>query len=222
MGIHRALPDAEIIGVDIVNQPRYPFQFRLANAMNYPLEGFDFIWASPPCQAYTMMRYMGKSTGEGAPDLVGPIRERLSSNNTPWVIENVVGSPLKFAALLCGSAFGLGVQRHRVFESTFLVLAPSCRHGNFSPTPVWGDGRPSRQEARKKVRPIAVYGDHPRQSGDKTYRCNRARTLREGQHAMGIDWMEWRELTQAVPPAYSEFILRQWNASAGTAEVKYE
>lgn len=209
MGLHRAWPDAEIVGVDVKPQPRYPFTFVQADAMTYPLEGFDFIWASPPCQAYTMMRHMGKNAGKGAPDLVAPVRERLLESGVPWVMENVIGSPLRFPLKLCGSSFGLGVRRHRVFESSFLVLGTPCMHDR-DPIPVWGDGRPSRQEARKAKRPIAVYGDHPQQPGDKTYRCNRARTLKEGQEAMGIDWMEWKELTQAIPPAYSEHIARQW------------
>ena len=35
-----------------------------------------------------------------------------------------------------------------------------------------------------------------------------AKTLEQAQEAMGIDWMNWRELTQAIPPAYTEFIGR--------------
>jgi len=208
-----------VTGVDIKPQPRYcgdafvqadALEFLLAyiNGETLPGKSYDAIWASPPCQAYTLMRHLGKRAGENAPDLVGPVRELLERARLPWVIENVVGSPLRYSIRLCGSSFGLGVQRHRMFESSFAILALSCQHNNFAPVPVWGDGRPSRQEARKKIRPIAVYGDHPQQPGDKTYRCNRARTLKQGQQAMGIDWMEWKELTQAIPPAYGEYIGR--------------
>jgi DNA (cytosine-5)-methyltransferase 1 len=211
MGLHRAWPDAEIVGVDITPQPNYPFKFVRDDAMNWIdgwHQGFDFVWASPPCQAYTMMRHMGKNAGKNAPDLVPLVREKLLRCDLPWVIENVIGAPLGFSIRLCGSSFGLGVRRHRVFEASFLFFGLPCSH-DAEPVPVWGDGRPSRQETRKARRPIAVYGDHPQQPGDKTYRCNRARTLKEGQEAMGIDWMEWKELTQAVPPAYSEYIAKQ-------------
>lgn len=90
----------------------------------------------------------------------------------------------------------------------FIWVSPPCQAYTGMPVPVWGDGRPTRQEVRARLRPIAVYGDHPQRPGDKTKRVNRARTLAEGQEAMGIDWMDWRTLTQAIPPAYSEFIGR--------------
>jgi DNA (cytosine-5)-methyltransferase 1 len=192
MGLHRAWPDATIVGVDIKPQPRYPFAFVQADACKPPfdLRRFDFIWASPPCQAYTLMQgLMTRVPKKDHPKLIEPIRTLLEAAGVSYVIENVIGAPLRNAFKLCGSSFGLKVRRHRIFESSFLVLAPHCRH-------------------HEQDNPIAVYGDHPQQPGDKTYRVNRARTLSEGQEAMGIDWMPWRELTQAIPPAYSEFIAR--------------
>jgi DNA (cytosine-5)-methyltransferase 1 len=191
MGLHRAWPNADILGVDIVPQPRYPFRFVQADAMTFPIEGYDFIWASPPCQAYTgMQRINTRAPKRDHPRLIEPLRKRLKATGTPHVIENVPGAPLQNPLILCGSMFGLGVRRHRLFENSFWSLQPKCQHG--------------------KLRPIAVYGDHPQQPGDKTHRVNRARTLAEGQEAMQIDWMPWRELTQAIPPAYSEFIARQF------------
>ena len=216
MGYSRA-GFTEIVGVDIKPQPRYPFTFVQADAMTYPLDGFDAIHASPPCQAYTLMRHMGKRAGEAAPDLVGATRARLEASGVPWVIENVVGSPLRNPIMLCGSSFGLGVRRHRLFESLILLFRQPCSHDPESwPVAVWGDGRPSRQEARREHRgPIAVYGDHPEDSAihrsgqGKVGGTRRAATLKVAQDAMGIDWMTWREITQAIPPAYTEWIGKQ-------------
>lgn len=216
MGYHRA--GFEVVGVDAKPQPDYPFEFHQADAMTYPLDGFDAIHASPPCQAYTSMRHMGKTAGDGAPDLVDATRARMEGSGLPWIMENVVGSPLRNPLMLCGSMFGLGVdrngewqelRRHRLFESSHLLFGLPCDHSGGSTIPVWGDGRPSRREARK-ARAIAIYGDHPQRTlKDVTYRVNRAHSLAEGQTAMGIDWMPWKTLTQAIPPAYTEWIGRQ-------------
>jgi DNA (cytosine-5)-methyltransferase 1 len=192
MGYHRA--GFEVVGVDIKPQPEYPFDFIQADALVYLADvietgfaKFDVIHASPPCQAYTSIRHLGKRAGEGAPDLVDATREVLEASGRPWIMENVKGSPLRNPLTLCGSSFGLHVRRHRLFESSELLFGLPCRH-------------------KEMPRPIAVYGDHPQQPGDKTYRVNRARTLVEGQEAMGIDWMPWKPLTQAIPPAYTEWI----------------
>src|SRR5258708_28352590 len=115
MGLPRAWPDAEILGVDIVPQPRYPFKFVQADAMTFPLEGYDFIWASPPCQAFSKTR---RITGKEYPDLIDPIRQRFPTR-IPYVIENVTGAPLFAPVMLCGTMFGLKVIRHRNFETNF-------------------------------------------------------------------------------------------------------
>lgn len=213
MGLHRA--GFDVVGVDLSPQPQYPFAFVQADALAPPvrLADFDFIWASPPCQAYTMMQALNtRGPKREHPKLVEPVREMLRASGVPYCIENVPGAPMKGAFTLCGSMFGLGVRRHRLFEASFFVFTPPCQHGEGYPVPVWGDGRPSRQEVRKARRALAVYGDHPQRPGDKTQRVNRARTLREGQIAMGIDWMDWRPLTQAIPPAYSEYIAKAFLA----------
>ena len=223
MGYHRA--GFDVVGVDINPQPHFPFEFHQADALTFPLDGFDAIHASPPCQAYTLMRHMGKRAGEGAPDLVGAMRLRLEGSGLPWVIENVVGSPLRNPLILCGSAFGLGVRRHRLFESSHLIFRTPCDHrpGTW-PVAVWGDGRPSRQEARREHRgPIAVSGDHPedaaihRADNDGPGLTRRAATLGVASRAMEIDWMDWHEITQAIPPAYTEWIGAQLLRALGVA-----
>ena len=127
MGLHRA--GYEVVGVDIKPQPRYPFEFHQADAMEYPLEGFDLIWASPPCQAFTTARVIH---GREHPDLLTGTRERLMTQSAPWVIENVPGAPMRPDYVLCGSQFGeRRLKRHRWFEVSWQSahLLPPCAHG---------------------------------------------------------------------------------------------
>ena len=198
-GVAKGLQAAgfDVTGIDLHPQPHYcGDDFKQMDALDVGVfhhtwaSEFDFIWASPPCQAYCgMQRINTRAQKRDHPRLIEPVRDMLKSFGRPYAIENVTEAPLLDPVQLCGSMFGLGVRRHRLFECSFFLLQPQCRH-------------------KLSARPIAVYGDHPQQPGDKTYRVNRARNLAEGQQAMGIDWMPWRPLTQAIPPAYSEFVGR--------------
>src|SRR5215467_701837 len=114
MGYHRA--GFDVVGVDIKPQPRYPFTFIQADAMTFPLEGFDAIHASPPCQAYIRSGMYDKSRH---PDLLPPVRCQLERSDVPWVIENVPGAPMRVDLKLCGCMFGLGVARQRWFETSW-------------------------------------------------------------------------------------------------------
>ena len=124
----------DVVGVDIVKQPRYPFEHHVADAMTFPLDGFDAIHASPPCQTYAnVTAWRGRQ--EEHPDLLGPTRDRLLASGRPWVIENVPEAPLRHDLLLCGSQFGLNVRRHRAFETSwraFSLLSP-CGHRGLLP-----------------------------------------------------------------------------------------
>jgi DNA (cytosine-5)-methyltransferase 1 len=129
MGYHLAFPDAEIVGVDVADQPRYPFTFVQGDAMTCPLEGFDFIHASPPCQAYApVTRWRGSS--DNHPDLLWPTLDRLTATHVPWVVENVPFAPMEPDVVLCGSMFGLRIRRHRWFRMSHgrPVLVEPCRH----------------------------------------------------------------------------------------------
>ena len=124
----------EIVGVDINPQPHYPFEFVQGDALEYLREHgheFDFIHASPPCQHYSSIQHITKNRHKH-PDLVGPTREALASTGKPFVIENVEGAPLRVDLRLCGSAFGLGMIRHRIFESNVQLpsLTSPCDHRN--------------------------------------------------------------------------------------------
>ena len=124
MGLHRAWPDAEITGVDIKPMPRYPFKFIQADAMEFSLEGYDFIWASPPCQAWSVMQ-RANVMRKDHPQLIDVTREKLEKSGAAWCMENVPGAPLRRQMMLCGLSFRLRVLRHRYFESSWFVMAPA-------------------------------------------------------------------------------------------------
>lgn len=200
VGYYRA--GFDIIGVDIAAQPNYPFLWRMGDALtqgewiihNYPVTA---IHASPPCQAHTTMsnRWRGKSShADTHSDLIPQTREWLEIWGLPWVIENVVGarSSMRNPITLHGGMFGLGVHRPRLFETSIQIAAPPARAPVVNPIGVYGkmDGR--RLMTRK----------------DKSI-LRAAKNLEEARAAMGIDWMEWRELAESIPPAYTEYIGRQ-------------
>lgn len=196
MGLHRA--GFDVVGVDIVDRKRYPFEFHRADAMMFPLDGFDFIWASPPCQGYTSMRHAPGA--KGAPLLIDAVRDRLQHIGVPWCIENVEEAAwaMRSPVVLCGSMFGLGaqgcrLQRHRLFECNFPLPPRACEH----------DDRPV----------IGVYGGHARRraasaGGRGTQDVWVGGHAAAAKEALGIDWMTLAEMSEAIPPAYAEFIGR--------------
>ena len=125
MGYYRA--GFEVVGVDIKPQPHYPFEFHQADALTYPLDGFDAYHASPPCQRWAglqdaTMHNTGVDVKSKHPDYISTIRQLLIATSKPYVIENVVKSPLKATVILCGASLGLkGLERHRKFETNFLL-----------------------------------------------------------------------------------------------------
>jgi DNA (cytosine-5)-methyltransferase 1 len=299
-GLQRA--GFHVTGVDIEPQPRYCGDaFHQADALTFPLEGYDFIWASPPCQAFTKLRHM--PTAKEHPDVIEPVRARLVASGVPWCIENVEDAPLGesgYLIVLCGTMFGLEtadgraeLRRHRLFETSFSIpLRPVCQHGFRGCLSVTGTGLDDNANRNIRRSVVSVVGHTPPQIGHMSKRrtaiCvngegspmagtmtarrdsitvggkramgghagrrsvimvlgngpedgkgrvanqprgasrraitvtgstaqtnvdhNRTRetfSVRDAQAAMGIDWMGMRGLSQAVPPAYSEFIGRQ-------------
>ena len=197
MGYHRA--GFDVVGVDIKLQPRYPFEFHQADALTFPLDGFDAIHASPPCQAYSTLAGFA---GREYPRLIEPVRRRLWLAGVPFVMENVVGAPLESPIRLCGSAFGLGVWRHRLFEvSPPLLFYPTCDHERCpEPVDVTGTGASRRG---------------PRADGGGG-NSRKPRDLAHAREVMGIDWMSRRELSEAIPPAYTEWIGAQLMVAIAT------
>ena len=212
MGLHRAFPDAEIWGVDNRLQPHYPFDFILHDAMDWILHAhefnFDLVWASCPCQKYSAMtKRWGKKIVNSHPDYIGKIREWLKRQDYPWVIENVVGAPLENPIMLCGTMFDLQtkqgnqLRRHRLFETSWnQITAPECKHNNGSAIGVYGGGQ---HPLRRRPATIGVYGN----AGGSSNRDGLIQFgTQDRRDAMGIQWMTGKELSEAIPPAYSEWI----------------
>lgn len=195
MGLHRA--GFDVVGVDIDPQPHYPFEFHQADALTYPLDGFDFIWASPPCQAHTLCQ---RIRDNDHPELVGPIRKRLRAAGVPWIIENVVGAPLIDPIELCGAMFGLQTYRHRLFECSFPIAAP--------PHPA-------------HVAPVRKMG-RPPQPGEFMHVVGNFSGVKQAREAMGIEWMPRDKLREAIPPAYSEYLGRAALAHMASMRVAAE
>lgn len=190
----------DVTGVDIEPQPRNPHRFIKADALEFLAahgHEYDAIHASPPCQAFSVATkaWNGRMKRDAHPDLIEPTRRLLQASGRPWVIENVPGAPLVEAAVLCGSSFGLAVRRHRLFESSFPVMAPPCAH-HLQVEPKYP---PTRSDRANLSPVVSVFG-----AGG-----GRAKNAGLWAEAMGIDWMTKHGLSQAIPPAYTEFIGEQ-------------
>lgn len=184
----------DVTGVDIEPHADYPYGLMVIDAMDVLterdfLDTFDVVHASPPCQAYTTM---GNRHRGDWPDLLEPVRDALLAWGGTYVIENVPGarSRMRDPILLHGGMFGLGVDRPRLFESNAWLMmyrAPAAAH----PVGVYG--------ARPDGRRLWVRADGSEQRA--------ASSIEQAGAAMGIDWMtDWRDIAEAIPPAYTEFI----------------
>jgi DNA (cytosine-5)-methyltransferase 1 len=194
MGYHRA--GFDVVGVDHLPQPHYPFEFIQVDAMSFlygrRMDQYAAIHASPPCQAYSAMARCVKTL---APRLIPELRRHLIRIGLPYVIENVEGAPLQGNVVkLCGTMFpGVRVRRHRIFELSDhlpLILTPPCDCTNGVIRGTLIGHRCGGKVAPGRIRPPAA-------------------TESERRSAIGVEWMSGREARQAIPPAYTEFIGRQ-------------
>lgn len=197
VGYHRA--GFEVSGVDVVRQPNYPYECFQCDAvgllknraMKPWIAEYDVLHASPPCQPFSAYRRRGDGVGDNYTDLINEVRDALIAHGLPYVIENIPRSPLHNPVTVCGSSFGLDLQRHRLFESNLPLVAPPCNHE-------WQTPRFLSSSNRGNLR--------------RTVEVGAGRCSREAPGAMGIDWMTGEELSEAVPPAYTEFLGRQIHA----------
>ena len=194
-GYHDAGFD-DIVGVDIKPQKRYPFTFVLGDALEYvELHGheFDLIHASPPCQAYSLASRQWRTEGKEYPDMVEATRAALIATEKPYIIENVPGAPLINPTVLNGAFFGMNLRRTRLFETSieipFFLLPTECK-------------------SRFKM------GRNPAED-DPVVPVGHFSGVGRARREMGIDWMTQGELSQAIPPAYTEFIGTQMISAIG-------
>lgn len=195
----------DVVGVDTVDQPHYPFEFRqddalavLASDADF-VRNFDAIHASPPCQHYSILAKRNRNAHVW-PDLIGPVRELLKASGLPWVIENVEGAPLVDPLTLCGTMFeGLRVIRHRMFEASFplAIPCPPLTHPRH-PLVFTYDKRKSH------------YGKLDQDTAFVSVNGGGNCTVANARDAMGIDWpMTKAEVNEAIPPAYTEHVGRE-------------
>jgi DNA (cytosine-5)-methyltransferase 1 len=191
----------EVFGVDIKPQPRYPFKFLVRDVERFlkyhSLEKYHLIHASPPCQAYSQIRFAHPEIVH--PELIDSIRALLHRTGKPWIIENVPGAPLIDPIILCGTHFGLGatgndgiyrqLRRHRLFESNLKLSAPAACSHRGKTVGVYGDGGGYRREPSTKKMYTAI--------------------KREAEEALGIMGMTMIEYAQALPPVYTKHLGKQ-------------
>lgn len=207
MGYHRA--GFDVVGVDIVEQPNYPFKFHQADALEFLAEhGHEFhaFHASPPCQSYLNLGAVNQKLGRryDHPDLVAITRDELILTGNPYVIENVEGAPLVGAVRICGTGLNRPLRRHRLFESNVDLVGIPCAHQRYTEPKYWTGWRPNGEHRLSTV--VQVYGN----AGGREH----------WDAAMGIDWMARDELCQAIPPAYTEFIGRQLLAALALTPIE--
>ena len=183
----------EVTGIDVKHGKRYPYTYIKGDVRDYLdpefLQQFDVIAASPPCQTFSATKHLRNAQGKSTSkiNMIPMVRDALIMSNRIYVIENVPNAPLINPVQLCGSAFGLKVRRHRLFESNFPLKGTDCHH-------------------KQQGKPVGIYGSMRDEipNGGHT-----AKTMDQANEAMGIHWMIWGELVESIPPAYTHYIGQQ-------------
>jgi DNA (cytosine-5)-methyltransferase 1 len=206
MGYHRA--GFDVVGVDINDQPDYPFRFICDDALECVprLLGRirpSVIHASPPCQASSPMSAFRGSVNRHNPSMPEPVnlipatRGVLMDAGLPYVIESV---PYRSTGLvshleLCGTMFGLIMYRHRWFEfSGHGVVIPYQRHSRHVDR-VAPPGRTPTADAPF----MAITGRNGHHS--------RA-WVRTAAMSMGTPWLSenLNAVCESIPPAYTQYV----------------
>jgi len=210
MGYHMA--GFRVIGIDLKRQPAYPFEFHQADIRDITIDWIrrhdaQALTGSPPCKLFTSLAALHPNNPLGHVNLIPDTRDLFRAAGLPWVMENVPGSPLMDPVQICGSALGLRVRRHRLFETNFPALGTPCNHA-------WQDLHRGYQrrisKAAGRVQPsgtVPVFGNGGQMLFDGL--PDARRELLVTSAAMGIDWMSAQQMSQAIPPAYALHMGRQ-------------
>jgi len=180
----------DVTGVDKYPMKKYPFNFIQADALEILddldfCRSFDLIHASPVCKRYSAIT---KTAGTQLMhnDEIDIVRRKLSIIGKPYVIENVPGAPLKNYVMLCGTMFGIGVVRHRLFECYPEIMFPPalCNH----------------------YKRVVKHGRKPCREKNFAAVTGHFSDVEFAGYCMGISWMGQSGLSQAIPPKYTEWI----------------
>jgi DNA (cytosine-5)-methyltransferase 1 len=187
----------DVTGVDLQPQPRYPYRFIRADALDYARHHaaeYDAVHASPPCQAHSNAQ---RIRNRAHPELIAPLRDILVGLGIPYIIENVVGAPLIDPVELCGSMFALRTYRHRIFESSITLTAPV---------------HPPHQRRQTKM-------GRALRDGDWYHAVGNFSNVGYVRRDMQVPWMNRDGIRESIPPAYARHVGHQLMESLTTAKA---
>jgi DNA (cytosine-5)-methyltransferase 1 len=188
-GIKEVYPNTEITTVDI-DEDVNPMICR--DALSFPIDfyqSFDFIWASPPCQAYSIS---SKASGKNYPDLLQKTYDLLIKVGKPFCIENVVSAKIKQSHTIILNGWNFedlrDMRRPRKFWTNYYVSKPSIFEKIYpSKRLISGGGGWIRKE-------------------DKVIRMS----LEEAKFRFGINGT-MKQLSQIVLPQYAKYMMEAFH-----------
>jgi DNA (cytosine-5)-methyltransferase 1 len=195
--------EIEITGIDLYDQPNYPFNFIKDDAISYAtryINYFTHVHASPPCQKWSCSTAFQRASGKIYLDYIQPTRDIIEMSGLPGIIENVPQAPIYPDVVLRGDMFGLKVLRKRHFELiNWFCMNPSMpkkigsvMNGDY--VSVFGKG-------------AWIKSGKMKQAGQMMPKFKLRTILETWKFAMGVDWkMKDTELSESIPPAYTHYL----------------
>lgn len=188
-----------ITGIDIEPQPNYPFHFIQSDALSFLNDHhshFTHIHASPPCQHYSPSTAKHKKTGKQYDNSLQLFIHHIQFTNISAVIENVMAAPMPPDIILRGDMFNLPTLRKRKFHTiNWFSFCPPM---------------PKKQGSVKNGDFVQVIGNGQKTPGKCQELKIKGSITQIWSSALDIFWMTKKELSQAVPPAYTQYIGQLW------------